>query len=150
MYAFPLQLQANHESFITGQLDQALGLFPLLQILSLAHRTLLPEYPEVLVVENALEDIRFRNNPLVLGAPHIRFYAGCPLVAANKLRLGSLCIIDNKPRCFDAESCNMLTNMAEMVVREIEKDVMLEAQKAKSVQLHLENNQLIRALDCFK
>ncbi|GIL48868.1 hypothetical protein Vafri_5296 [Volvox africanus] len=111
--------------------------------------TLLPEYPEVLVVENSLEDIRFRNNPLVLGAPHIRFYAGCPLVATNKLRLGSLCIIDNKPRSFDAESCNMLANMAEMVVREIEKDMLLEAQKAKSEQLYRENNQLIRALDCF-
>ncbi|GLC39870.1 hypothetical protein PLESTF_000919300 [Pleodorina starrii] len=113
--------------------------------------TLLPEYPEVLVVENALEDIRFRNNPLVLGSPHIRFYAGCPLVATTGggLRLGSLCIIDNKPRPFDAESCNMLANMAEMVVREIEKDLLLEAQKAKSAQLYRENNQLIRALDCF-
>ncbi|PNW70925.1 hypothetical protein CHLRE_17g739250v5 [Chlamydomonas reinhardtii] len=111
--------------------------------------TLLPEHPEVLVVENALEDIRFRNNPLVLGSPHIRFYAGCPLVATNGLRLGSLCIIDNKPRQFDAESCNMLANMAEMVVREIEKDKLIEAQKIKSEMLYRENNQLIRALDCF-
>lgn len=111
--------------------------------------TLLPEHPEVLVVENALEDIRFRNNPLVLDAPHIRFYAGCPLVATNKARLGSLCIIDNKPRTFDAESCNMLANMAEMVVREIEKDAALAKQRERSEQLHRENHQLIRALDCF-
>jgi GAF domain-containing protein len=36
------------------------------------------------------QDDRFRSNPLVVGAPHIRFYAGCPLVASNGLRLGSL------------------------------------------------------------
>ncbi|KAG2489421.1 hypothetical protein HYH03_012059 [Edaphochlamys debaryana] len=112
--------------------------------------TLLPEHPEVLVVENALEDIRFRNNPLVLGPPHIRFYAGCPLVAANGMRLGSLCVIDNKPRAFDAESCNMLANMAEMVIREIEKDTLLEQQKARSELLTQQNSQLIRALDCFQ
>ena len=39
-------------------------------------RTLLPAYPELLVVENALDDARFRNNPLVIGFPHIRFYCG--------------------------------------------------------------------------
>mmetsp|Transcript_8938 Transcript_8938/g.19085 ORF Transcript_8938/g.19085 Transcript_8938/m.19085 type:complete len:704 (-) Transcript_8938:2515-4626(-) len=111
--------------------------------------TLLPEFPEVLVVENALEDLRFRNNPLVVGAPFIRFYAGCPLIANNQQRLGSLCIIDNKPRQFDAENCTMLTNFGEMVIREIEKDAMLQMQRQKSEALTQENTQLLRAFDCF-
>lgn len=56
------------------------------------------------------------------------------------------CIIDSKQRTFDAESCNVLANMAEMVVREIEKDVMLEQQKLKALET---STQLIRALECF-
>jgi GAF domain-containing protein len=44
----------------------------------------------VLVVENTLVDARFKDNALVAGPPHIRFYAGCPLIASNKARLGSL------------------------------------------------------------
>ena len=65
---------------------------------------------------------RFRENPLVLAPPHIRFYAGAPLIDSNGFRLGSLCVLDHKPREFDAENCNVLCNFAEVVVREIEKD----------------------------
>lgn len=65
---------------------------------------------------------RFRDNPLVTGPPHILFYAGAPLVTVEGYRLGSLCVIDREPRRFDAESCNLLCNFAEMVVREIEKE----------------------------
>lgn len=65
---------------------------------------------------------RFRDNPLVTGPPHIRFYAGAPLVTSEGYRLGSLCVIDREPRSFDAESANLLCNFAEMVVREIEKE----------------------------
>ena len=62
-------------------------------------------------------------NPLVTGAPHIRFYAGAPLVTSAGMRLGSLCVIDKEPRHLDAEQLMVLANFAEVVVREIEKDL---------------------------
>ena len=65
---------------------------------------------------------RFAENPLVQNEPFIRFYAGAPLVMSNGIRLGSLCIIDRKPRELEAHSCNVLINFAEIVVRELEKD----------------------------
>jgi hypothetical protein len=58
------------------------------------------------------------------------------------------CIIDDKPRHFDANSCNLLANMAEMVLREIEKEAMLQEQRLKQ-QLQSEQRQLLRAIDCF-
>lgn len=82
--------------------------------------TLLPQCPECLVVSDARNDARFRNNKLVTGPPHIQFYAGCPLVSSNGMRLGSLCIIDSRTRYFTTEDCNLLSNFAEIAVREVE------------------------------
>ena len=71
---------------------------------------------EVLVVPDASEDPRFQNNPLVTGAPHIRFYAGAPLSLDGKNMLGTLCIIDQSPRRqFDGLQQEILQRMAESV-----------------------------------
>ncbi|DBB02594.1 hypothetical protein WJX82_002554 [Trebouxia sp. C0006] len=96
--------------------------------------TLVPKNPEVLVVPDATEDARFQSNPLVLNDPNIRFYAGAPLVTAEGVRLGSLCIIDRQQKQFDAESCRLLCNFAEVVVQEILKYDARAALQQKSLQ----------------
>lgn len=53
---------------------------------------------DIMIVPNALEDPEFADNPLVTGPPHIRFYAGVPLISEEGAPLGTLCVIDTKPR----------------------------------------------------
>jgi hypothetical protein len=70
-----------------------------------------------LVVPNALEDERFHDNPLVTQAPHIRFYAGCPLITAEGFRLGSFCVIDREPRQLDAGQLEALSTLSRQIIR---------------------------------
>lgn len=53
---------------------------------------------DVMIVPDATQDPRFTDNALVTGPPHIRFYAGAPIVASDGIPLGALCVIDAKPR----------------------------------------------------
>lgn len=70
-------------------------------------------------IENALEDPRFAKNPLVLGPPNIRFYAGIPLTVADGIRVGTLCLIDDKPRSFDQQDQALLISLGAMVERKL-------------------------------
>ena len=74
---------------------------------------------DAFVIEDALEDERFADNPLVTGPPNIRFYAGVPLRYLNGNKLGTLCIIDQQPRSLDEEDHVMLRDLAEMAESEI-------------------------------
>jgi hypothetical protein len=74
----------------------------------------------ILVVRNALEDEFFSASPLVQGAPHIRFYAGHPLTGPGGWRIGTLCVIDDKPRTFTDDDAQILTNLAALVQQEID------------------------------
>jgi excisionase family DNA binding protein len=73
------------------------------------------------IVEDARADDRFRNNPLVTGAPHIRFYAGFPLIAKNDTRLGTLCIIDRETRQLTAEQVQCLQELSNIASEEISR-----------------------------
>ncbi|GGE02967.1 bifunctional diguanylate cyclase/phosphodiesterase [Aureimonas endophytica] len=76
---------------------------------------------DVFVVPDAALDILFRDNPLVTGEPFIRFYAGAPLMAPSGHRLGSLCIIDTKPRLnFSAKDRRTLQNLAALAMDRME------------------------------
>jgi len=75
---------------------------------------------EPMVVENTLHDERFASNPLVLGDPSIRFYAGAPLITADGHALGTLCVIDSEPRHLDATQLRLLAALADQVVALIE------------------------------
>jgi diguanylate cyclase (GGDEF)-like protein len=74
---------------------------------------------DILLVPDTGADERFHDNPLVTGAPNIRFYAGCPLTVANGSRLGTLCLFDDKPRTMDDEEQAILRDLAHMAEQEL-------------------------------
>lgn len=75
---------------------------------------------EVFVVPDALKDERYRNNPLVVEAPHIRFYAGAPLINEEGLALGTICVVDVKPRELAPEQKEALEALSRLVVSQME------------------------------
>lgn len=75
---------------------------------------------EIFEVENALNDKRFANNPLVQGYPNIQFYAGAPLITPDGYRLGSLCVIDSKPNKLDDRQKIALKILASEVMSHME------------------------------
>lgn len=77
-------------------------------------------FDKPMVVTDTHQDARFRDNPLVLGGPKIRFYGGAPLITPDRRRLGTLCVIDEQPREMSAEEQEMLVEFARIVVDELE------------------------------
>ncbi|MCL9657205.1 sensor domain-containing diguanylate cyclase [Pseudomonas protegens] len=74
---------------------------------------------QIFMVRDAECDERFRDNPLVTGEPRIRFYAGCPLSVPNGSKLGTLCLIDTRPRDLDDEERALLRDLARMAEQEL-------------------------------
>jgi len=73
--------------------------------------------PGLFIVPDALQDIRFANNPFVTGDPNIRFYAGAPLFSPEGYGLGTLCVIDSKPRVLTDKQLTSLSILRTHVLK---------------------------------
>lgn len=94
---------------------------------------------ETLVVGDAAEDERFFDNPLVTGAPNIRFYAGHPIHAVDGSRVGTLCVIDRVPKTLTADQLAVLRDLAAIAESELQRGQLSDTQR-----------ELIREMDELK
>jgi PAS domain S-box-containing protein len=104
---------------------------------------------QVMVVPDALVDLRFSDNPVVTAAPGIRFYAGAPLQTPSGHNLGTFCVVDTVPRQFTDEQKTILADLAVMVVDQLELRRIareLRTREALLRQTLRENSQLATAV----
>ncbi|MBM69902.1 MAG: hypothetical protein CME43_10535 [Haliea sp.] len=102
----------------------------------------------ILLVEDASRDPRFCANPLVTGAPHIRFYAGVPVREPTGMKVGSLCIIDPQPRQIPLQELDVLRHLADILEDELER-TSEEAQSRAAVPITRLNRAIHRAQNTF-
>ncbi len=100
------------------------------------------ESDATLVVADARQDARFSNCELVLGEPHIRFYAGEPIRSHDGFAVGTLCIIDTEPRALSDDQLSMLRSLAKLVEHELNRDAIVLARHDAERALHALNASL--------
>lgn len=100
-----------------------------------AHAMLLPD---VMLVPDASQDSRFADNAMVTGPPHIRFYAGAPLVSPEGVPLGSLCVIDDKPRAgltpVQRQGLELLSHRVVAMLEARRRDIDWDTQRSRDVE----------------
>ena len=101
----------------------------------------------VLIVPDTLLDPRFVDNPLVTGAPYIRFYAGLPISSPDGFLMGTLCAIDTRPRAETEIYIESLRDLAKLVEEEIGKSAVAHISNSRKEQLAIANHQLSAHLD---
>lgn len=112
---------------------------------------------ELFIVPDALADPRFKDNPLVLGDPHIRFYAGAPLINEDGYALGTLCVMDRQPRELDSTQKEALFSLRRLALSQLElrrnlqllKDALSDRTKeehARELELKRLQEKLVRLL----
>jgi len=75
---------------------------------------------DVFIVPDTLQDERFRDNPLVVSEPNIRFYAGAPLITDEGHALGTLCVVDRTPREITSDQTDALKALSRLVLAQLE------------------------------
>jgi GAF domain-containing protein len=98
---------------------------------------------DVMMINDSTKDLGFRNNPLVTGAPLIRFYAGMPLIAPDGFKLGTLAVIDFEPRTLSMQQIAALRTLSKQVVTLLE----LRLNNIKLTESNLKNSYLANLLE---
>ncbi|WP_090315164.1 GAF domain-containing protein [Duganella sp. CF517] len=74
---------------------------------------------DIFVIPDARADLRFADNPLVTAAPNVIFYAGAPLHAPSGHAIGTLCLIDHRPRVLDTTELAILSTLRDLLQAEL-------------------------------
>ncbi|MCX2575877.1 GAF domain-containing sensor histidine kinase [Pedobacter sandarakinus] len=93
---------------------------------------------DIMIVEDARQDLRFANNPVVTGPTNVVFYAGVPLINENGFALGTICVLDQKTHKLNGSQVAALQSLAKQVIDKIEL-------KKKVATLELANRELLNA-----
>ena len=109
-----------------------------------SHAILRPD--EVMVVEDAAQDPRFHDNPLVTDDPRIRFYAGAPIVTDDGFTLGTVCVIDRQSRQLDASQLQSLRSLSSLVVTLLEQERRSIDERRKQAAEATRHNEYLTAL----
>ncbi|RZA06214.1 MAG: hybrid sensor histidine kinase/response regulator, partial [Proteobacteria bacterium] len=98
-----------------------------------AHAILAPD--AVMIVPDTHLDPRFKESPLVLGPPYIRFYAGAPIITRQGSALGTVCVIDTVPRTLEVSQCNALQALARQTAAQLELRLLNEEREKQTLAL---------------
>ena len=104
---------------------------------------------ELMVVPDAVLDARFADNLWVTGELGVRFYAGAPLIAPNGAQLGTLCILDTKPRELDESDRETLRDLAALVIDELQLRQVLSTREENEGRLRLLESAIVHANDAI-
>lgn len=97
--------------------------------------------PDVFVVEDAMADSRFSNNPLVTSEPKIRFYAGAPLTTPEGFQIGTICVVDRQPRHMNSDQVEALRALSRHVITQLElRKSLVELHRSTLVRDRLERS----------
>jgi len=97
---------------------------------------------EILTVKDSRQDIRFVDNPLVTGYPNVIFYAGVPLINPAGFSLGTICVIDNKPRELSEKQLDSLRSLSNQAVRLLEFKKMNKMLQESQKEIQTRNDEL--------
>ncbi|PAU95800.1 hypothetical protein CK503_01710 [Aliifodinibius salipaludis] len=109
---------------------------------SFCHHTI--QDHDIMIVENAIEDERFTESPLVEGEPHIRFYAGVPLKTNEGHNIGAICVIDREERSLTSQQKESLKMISKEVVSRFE--LIKKNAQLKKADILLQNSSDIQAI----